>query len=76
MARSDYIEYHLNLIEEVEKTRHLRGNDYMNYILSDMNISELSGCDIYHSDPVEDMVATVELDYDGRLNPDDSEMNY
>ena len=70
-SRSNYIEFHLNTMKEVEKTRHLKGNEYMEAILSDMDISELSGCDIYHSDPLEDMVGTVETDYDGRMNPDD-----
>ena len=71
MAKNDYIEYHLNPKKEVEATRHLSGVEYMEAILADMDISELSSCNLYHSDPEEDMVATVELDYDGRLNPDD-----
>ena len=56
---------------EVEKTRHLSGVKYMEAILADMDISELSGCDVYHSDPEEDMISTVELDYDGCTNLDD-----
>ena len=72
MSLNNYIKYHLNPNKEVEMTRHLNGVEYMEAVLADMDISELSGCDLYHSDLTEDMVRTVELDYDGRLNPDDN----
>ena len=68
MSRSDYIEYHLNPKKEVEATRHLSGVEYMEAILADMDISELSGCDLYH--PIEE-IYSVEMNYDGRTNPDD-----
>ena len=65
--RTDYNEYHLNPKKEVEKTRHLKGVEYMNAVLADMDVSELSGCDIYHSNSD----TSIELDYDGWTNPDD-----
>ena len=65
--KTDYVEYHLNPKKEVEKTRHLNGDEYMAAVLADMDVSELSGCDIYHSDPD----TSIELDYDGWTNPDD-----
>ncbi len=71
MSRSDYIEYHLNPKKEVEETRHLSGVEYMETILADMDVSELSGCDLYNYETDEDMLRAVETDYDGRTNPDD-----
>ena len=45
-SRSNYIEFHLNTMKYVVKTRHLKGNEYMEAILSDMDISELSSCNL------------------------------
>ena len=72
MAKSDYIEYHLNPKKEVEATRHLSGVEYMEAILADMDISELSGCDLYHHhrESIEE-IYSVEMNYDGWTNPDD-----
>jgi len=45
--RKDYVEYHLKTNEEVWRTRHVMGEDYVKLILSDMSYFELYGTDVF-----------------------------
>ena len=69
--RSDYVKYHLRPNEEVQNTQHLKGDDYVKEVLSNMTYEDLYGTKIYHSVRIREDDRTIQLDWDGRTNPDD-----
>ena len=53
---------------EVEKTAHILGTDYVKMILSDMSEEELYPG---WANSVCNRIDSIEMDWDGRYNPDD-----
>ena len=57
---------------EVEKTAHVLGEDYVKLVLSDMKKEEIY-CGALEAAPMPHLprIDSIELDWDGRYNPND-----